>query len=214
MSSQNLVIKAYRKYADNYDLVVKFYRLLGIKIGKYRKITVDALELSKGDIVVELGCGTGLNFPLVLDVIGPDGKLIGVDITDKMLDQARKRVKGNEWNNVELVQSDAAEYNFPKDVDGIFATGVIQYSPQCDKIIKHGYDALKTGKNFVILDFKMSQGTARIFAPLLLYLTKPFFSNKEYMVRSAWKSIEKYFEKTSFKEGWGGFLYISVGKKI
>ena len=200
MSSQNLVIKAYRKYADNYDLVVKFYRLLGIKIGKYRKITVDALELSKGDIVVELGCGiglwnwvvelgcgTGLNFPLVLDVIGPDGKLIGVDITDKMLDQARKRVKGNEWNNVELVQSDAAEYNFPKDVDGIFATGVIQYSPQCDKIIKHGYDALKTGKNFVILDFKMSQGPARIFAPLLLYLTKPFFSNKEYMVRSAWK---------------------------
>ena len=113
-------------------------------------------ELSKGDIVVELGCGTGLNFPLDLDVIGPDGKLIGVDITDKMLDQARKRVKGNEWNNVELVQSDAAEYNFPKDVDGIFATGVIQYSPQYDKIIKQGYDALKTGKNVVILDFKMS----------------------------------------------------------
>jgi len=208
------IIQAYRKYAKNYDLAVKLYRLLGIKIGKYRKMTVDALELSKGDIVVELGCGTGLNFPLVLDAIGPDGKLIGVDITDKMLDQARKRVKENGWKNVELVQSDIAEYKFPEGLDGIFATGALSYSPQYYKIIKRGYDALKTGKNFVLLDFKMSQGPARIFAPILLYSTKLFAVDKEYLEHRAWKSIEKYFDKTSYLEGWGGFLYLSVGKKI
>ncbi len=59
----------------------------------------------------------------------------------------------------------------------------------------------------------MSQGPARIFAPFLLYFTSPFQANLEYLERHAWKSIEKYFEKTSYKEGWGGFLYISVGKK-
>ena len=74
MLTDNSVVTAYRKYAENYDLAVKFYRLLGLKIGKYRKMTVNALELSKGDIVVELGCGTGLNFALVLGDIGSVGQ--------------------------------------------------------------------------------------------------------------------------------------------
>ena len=162
---------------------------------------------------MELGCGTGSNFSLVLDAIGPSGKLIGVDITDKMLEQARKKVQENEWKNVDLVQSDFAEYKFPEGLDGIFATGALSYSPQYDKIIKKVHEALKTGKNFVLLDFKKSEGPARIFAPILLLFTKPFAVDKEYYERQAWKSIEKYFEKTSYIEGWGGFLYVSVGKK-
>jgi demethylmenaquinone methyltransferase/2-methoxy-6-polyprenyl-1,4-benzoquinol methylase len=214
MSSSTQIINAYRKYAENYDFAEKFYRLLGCKIPKYRKMSINALELSKGDTVVELGCGTGSNFPLVLDAIGPDGKLIGVDITDKMLEQARKKVQKNGWKNVELVLCDVAEYKIPDGVDGIFSTGALSYSPQYDKIIKQGYDALKTGKHFVLLDFKKSQGTGRIFAPILLLSTKPFAVDKEYYERQAWKSIEKYFEKTTFREGWGGFLYLSIGKKI
>ncbi len=210
----NQIIRAYRKYAENYDFAVKLYRLLGIKIGKYRKMTIDSLELSKGDVVVELGCGTGLNFSLVLDAIGSEGKLIGVDITDKMLEQARKRIKKNEWSNVQLVQMDIADYKFPKNIDGIFATGAIQYSPEHEKIIERGYNALKTSKKIAILDFKRSNGPARIFAPILLFFTKPFGADKEYIGRCAWKSIEKYFQKTSYFEGWGGFLYISVGTKI
>jgi demethylmenaquinone methyltransferase/2-methoxy-6-polyprenyl-1,4-benzoquinol methylase len=212
--NENRVVTAYRKYAENYDLAVKLYRLLGLKIGKYRRMSVDSLELSKGDTVVELGCGTGLNFSLVLDAIGSEGKLIGVDITDKMLDQARIRVKENGWNNVELVQSDTSDYDFPKELDGIFATGALQYSPQYDEIIKKGYDALKTGKNFVVFDFKMPKGFTRIFAPVLIFFTKAFEANEEYLKRHAWESIEKYFEKTTFQEGWGGFVYISVGEKL
>ncbi|MFB5621246.1 MAG: class I SAM-dependent methyltransferase, partial [Nitrosopumilus sp.] len=190
------------------------YRLLGIKIGKYRKMTINSLELSKGDTVVELGCGTGLNFSLVLDKIGEEGKLIGIDITDKMLDQAKKRVNGRGWKNVVLIESDFAEYQFPQELDGIFATGALQYSTQYDKIIKQGYGALKPNKKFAIMDFKMSQGPAKIFAPLIVFFTKPFGANKEYLKRTAWKSIEKYFEKTSYREGWRGFLYLSVGTKV
>lgn len=214
MTESQSIINAYRKYAENYDVAEIFYRLLGCRIPKYRKMAVQELELSEGDTVVELGCGTGSNFDLVLDEIGPNGKLIGVDITDKMIEQARKKVQENGWKNVELVLCDIAEYKFPEAVDGIFSTGALSYSPHYDKIIKRGYDALKTGKNFVLLDFKKSERPARIFAPILLLTTKPFAVDKEYYERQAWKSIEKYFEKTSYLEGWGGFLYLSVGKKI
>ncbi len=213
MDSQSPVIQAYRKYAKNYDFAVKLYRLLGLDIDKFRKMAIDALELSKGDTVVELGCGTGLNFARVLEKIGPQGKLIGVDITDEMLLYAKKRMAENGWKNVELVHSDFSEYAFPKELDGIFVTGAIQYSPEYDRIIKSGYDALKDGKNFVIVDGKISKGPARIFAPIILNFTKPFGADKQYINRNAWKSIEKYFEETLFHEGWGGFLYLSVGKK-
>ncbi len=189
MSINKPIIEAYTKYAENYDFAEKFYRLLGCRIPKYRKMSIDALELSKGDTVVELGCGTGSNFSLVLDAIGPDGKLIGVDITNKMLEQARKKAQKNGWKNVELVLCDVAEYKIPDGVDGIFSTGALSYSPQYDKIIKQGHEALKTGKNFVLLDFKKSQGVGRIFAPILLLSTKPFAVDKEYYERQAWKSI-------------------------
>lgn len=211
--STTQIINSYRKYAENYDFIEKFYRLLGLKISKYRKISIAALELSKGDTVVELGCGTGSNFSLVLDAIGPNGKLIGVDINDKMLEQAKKKIQKNGWKNVELVLCDVAEFKFPETVDGIFSTGALSYSSQYDKIIKKAHKALKLGKNFVLLDFKKSEGPAKVFAPILLLTTKPFAVGKEYYERQAWKSVEKYFEKTSYVEGWGGFLYLSVGKK-
>lgn len=208
------IIAAYRKYSKDYDLAVKLYRLLGLKIGKYRKMTIESLELSKGDEVVELGCGTGLNFELVLDKIGSDGKLIGVDITDMMLEQAKKRIQQRSWTNVELIQCDISKYEFPKNLDGIFSTGAIQYSPQYDQIIKKGYDALKPGKHFVVFDFKMPKGFTKIFAPVLILFTKAFEANQEYLKRHAWESIERYFDKTSLIEGWGGFVFISVGKKL
>jgi demethylmenaquinone methyltransferase/2-methoxy-6-polyprenyl-1,4-benzoquinol methylase len=162
---------------------------------------------------LELGCGTGSNFALLEDVIGPKGKIIGVDITDKMLDQARKRIEINGWKNVELVLADIADYKIPKDIDGIIALGALTYSPEYDTVIKNGYDALKSGKRFVVFDTKMSERPARIFAPILLLFTKPFGVGKDYIKRHPWKSIKKYFEGNTYEEGYGGFIYLTVGIK-
>lgn len=55
-------------------------------------MAVRALKLQPGDTVLELACGTGINFSLFQQYIGPTGQIIGVDLTDAMLDQAQKRV--------------------------------------------------------------------------------------------------------------------------
>jgi demethylmenaquinone methyltransferase/2-methoxy-6-polyprenyl-1,4-benzoquinol methylase len=52
-----------------------------------RKRAVRALNLQRGDTVVDIGCGTGLNFPLLQGAIGPEGTIVGVDLTDAMLSQ-------------------------------------------------------------------------------------------------------------------------------
>lgn len=53
----------YRKRAQHYDLAMWLYRLAGVRIDRYRRLTVQGLSLQRGDTVVDLGCGTGLNFP-------------------------------------------------------------------------------------------------------------------------------------------------------
>lgn len=214
MNLQDPVANAYAKYAEKYNLAVKLYPLLGLKIEKYRDRTVDSLDLKLGDMVIELGCGTGLNFERVLKKIGSKGKLIGVDITEKMLFEAKKLVQEKSWDNVELIHCDIAEYQLPENIDGVFATGALQYSPKYDLIVKRVHDSLKKGKKFALLDFKRSEGIAKIFTSLLLLFTSPFLANEEYIERKAWQSMEKYFEKTTFEEGWGGFVYLSVGTKI
>jgi ubiquinone/menaquinone biosynthesis C-methylase UbiE len=89
-----------------------------------RHDAVDALALSRGDTVVDLGCGTGANLPHLRDAVGSDGTVVGVDLTPGMLAQARERVEDAGWENVHLVQADAADPPV-RAVDAIFASFVV-----------------------------------------------------------------------------------------
>ena len=60
----------YTKRAPRYDLSANLYYLIGFRENAYRKKAVDALQLNPGETVVELGCGTGLNFRYLQDAIG------------------------------------------------------------------------------------------------------------------------------------------------
>ncbi len=83
----------YRKRARNYDRTQWLYRAAGFRVGWYRRQTIDALRLSLGDTVVDLACGSGLNFPLLYRAVGPTGRIVGVDLTDSMLQRAQARVE-------------------------------------------------------------------------------------------------------------------------
>ena len=127
--SKNEVVDIYRKRTKPYDFTANLYYLMGFREWAYRQRAVEALGLHTGDTVVEIGCGTGLNFALLQQTVGPMGRIIGVDLTDAMLEQARQRVADNDWSNVELVHRDAAEYRFPQDIDGILSTFALALSP-------------------------------------------------------------------------------------
>jgi demethylmenaquinone methyltransferase/2-methoxy-6-polyprenyl-1,4-benzoquinol methylase len=214
MSDKNSsIVSIYRKKARNYDLTTKLYYLLGVRFQAYRKEAVNSLELEPGDTVLDLGCGTGLNFPSINAAVGPRGKIIGVDITDKMLDQAKNKVQENGWENIELVHMDVARYDIPKNIDGVISTFALTYSNKYDKVIYQSYVAVKPSKKFALLDIKMSSGRARIFWPLLEFSTRPFGGLKEYVKKHPWKSVEKYFDEYIYKEMYGGFIYLITGTK-
>src|SRR6266700_5313813 len=121
-STRERLIETYRKKAKHYDIPSRLYPAPGYPQRTQRLRAVQALGLRTGDTVIDMACGTGLNFPLIEEVIGPDGRIVGVDLTDAMLARAQDRIEKNGWSNISLVQADAADFDFPTDVDAILST--------------------------------------------------------------------------------------------
>jgi ubiquinone/menaquinone biosynthesis C-methylase UbiE len=209
------LISLYRKRARWYDRDAVLLYLAGFRHWSYRQQAIQSLALSQDDTVVDLGCGTGLNFSLLQEKIGPRGKIIGVDLTDAMLDEATARIAAHGWANVELVKSDAASYVFPPAVDGILSTFALTLVPEFDAVIRDGAHALLPGKRFVILDFKRPSGwLMNKAAPLLAkLLTGPFGGTIEMASRKPWESLDRYLALIQFTNLYLGGAYFVVGEK-
>ena len=123
------IVEVYRRRAARYDFTANLYYLIGFRLEAYRRAAVAQLALQPGDTVVDVGCGTGLNFRLLERVVGPTGRIIGVDLTDAMLAQARRRTEREGWRNVDLVACDAARYDFPGGTGGILSTFALTLVP-------------------------------------------------------------------------------------
>jgi demethylmenaquinone methyltransferase/2-methoxy-6-polyprenyl-1,4-benzoquinol methylase len=202
----------YDRQAGIYDKAVWLYYVAGMRIGRWRRMVVDALSLRPGDTIVEIGCGTGLNFSLLERQIGSEGKIIGVDISEAMLNRARERVRSAGWQNVELVRCAASDFRFPDDTRGILATGVLSYEPDFDKVIERGSAALAPGRKWVVLDYKMPGNWLRYLAPLFVAFGSSFGVSKAFMERHIWESVERHLDNTQMQELYGGFVYIASGE--
>lgn len=209
--SRERIRDLYRVRAKRYDMTANIYYLIGFREQHYRREAVSALGLATGDTVVEIGCGTGLNFPLLQKRIGPDGRIVGVDLTDRMLEQARRQVEGGGWNNVELVQADAATFSFPEGVQGILSSFALTLVPEYDRVIQAARQTLCPGGRLAILDLKESSTAPDWMTRSMVRLTRPFGVTLDLAERHPWESVERHFDETFFREFFFGYAYLSVG---
>ena len=212
--SREEIANLYQKRAQNYDISANLYYLLGFREQAYRKMAVQQLNLSSGKTAVEIGCGTGLNFPLLKKELGPKGRVIGLDLTGDMLSRARERVLKKRWSNIDLIQTDASEYEFPKDIDGVISSFAITLVPQYDHVIRKGAEALAPGGRFVILDLKLPENWPAWLVKIGVALTRPFGVTLDIADRHPWESIGRYLKNVFFKNLYGGFAYIVAGEKV
>jgi ubiquinone/menaquinone biosynthesis C-methylase UbiE len=183
------LIETYRKKAKHYDITSRLYPAPGYPQRAQRLQAVQALGLRPGDSVIDIACGTGLNFALIEDVIGPDGRIVGVDLTDAMLAQAQDRIATNGWSNISLVQADAADFDFPAEVDAILSTYALSQVHECAKVIARGTAALADGGRWVVLDLKLPDNTPGWLARLGTAIVRPFASIDEWIMRRPWEAI-------------------------
>lgn len=102
----------YRRLARDYDASAQ--RTMAL-----RRRTIARLALRPGDFVLDAGCGTGLSFPALLDAIGPDGAVFGVEQSPDMLALAHRRIATAGWNNVTLIEAAAQAVVLPHAVDAL-----------------------------------------------------------------------------------------------
>jgi ubiquinone/menaquinone biosynthesis C-methylase UbiE len=204
----------YRKRAANYDFSANLYYLIGFTEARYRKRAVSTLGLKSGDTVVEVGCGTGLNFSYLLQSIGDTGRLIGIDLTDAMLEKAMKRIRRNRWRNVDLVEADAASYIFPAGIQGVLSTFALTLVPEYEQVIDHAARALVPGGRFVIADFKKPDRWPLWLVKLGVLITKPFGVSLDLAERKPWQVMTKYLAHVTVTEFFGGFVYMAVGERL
>ncbi len=189
-TTQERLIEIYRRKAKHYEIVSHLYPVPGYPLWAQRRRAVRALGLRPGDTVVDLACGTGQNFALIEGAIGPAGQIIGVDLTDAMLAQARRRTERKGWSNVSLVQADATDYTFPAEVDAILSTYAISHLPDCAGVIARGAEALDRGGSWAVLDLKAPDDAPRMLARLGVALGRPFGSIDDWLARRPWEEVQ------------------------
>ncbi|MFG1691453.1 class I SAM-dependent methyltransferase [Gemmatimonadota bacterium] len=89
---------------------------------RFKRLAFNDSSLQPGDRVLVFCCGTGLDFPHILERIGSGGEIVGVDLSSHMLDKARDKITRKKWDNIRLIQDDVTE--FRRDPEERFDTGV------------------------------------------------------------------------------------------
>jgi ubiquinone/menaquinone biosynthesis C-methylase UbiE len=216
-STREHLIETYRKKAKHYDVTSRLYPTPGYPQRAQRLRAVRALGLRPGASVVDMACGTGLNFDLIEEAIGPGGRLIGVDLTDAMLARAQDRIETNGWSNISLVQADAADFDFPAGVDAILSTYALSQVPECAAVITHGAAALSGGGRWVVLDLKVPDNTPGRLAQLGTAVVRPFASIDQWIMRRPWEAIRAAMQNeladVSWTELFFGTAFLGAGSR-
>lgn len=152
-----------------YTVVAGFYDVLSLEWPVYRAgrvVAISSMALRPGMRVLDLGCGTGLNHPLLIAAVGPTGTVIGVDSSSQMLAQARRRARRNGWQNVELVQADMTEVTGLDAVDAVIASYSLSLVPGWERAWALALAATCPGARMAVVDMQLPVGVARWAAPL------------------------------------------------
>ena len=123
--------------------------ILGVGCG----VPVNYAKLRKGETVVDLGSGAGIDAFLSANRVKESGKVIGIDMTDEMLEKARKNAKDNDYTNVEFRKGDI-EKRIPVEdnsVDVVISNCVINLTTDKVSTFKEIYRILKQGHGRMVI---------------------------------------------------------------
>jgi len=138
--------------ARHYDLMMDL-----LLVGRYQAFIEQAIKrmgIRRGDAILDLGSGTGRNNCVMLKILSPTGRVVGVDISQEMLKQARQRCRA--YPQVTFLNRRIEEpLPFHEEFDKAFICFALHGFEDEDKerVIANAHQALKPGGVFWILDY-------------------------------------------------------------
>ncbi len=109
--------------------------------------------LSRGETVLDIGCGAGVDTVIAAIMVGPEGKVIGVDLVPEMLTQAKANLKKTAVKNATFQEASAEQLPFPDGTfDIVISNGVFNLIPDKAKAVKEVFRVLKPSGRFQLAD--------------------------------------------------------------
>ena len=150
----------YGRWAGLYDAIATVPG-----VARWRRVAADRVA-RPGDTVVEMGCGSGANLPHLRERVGPEGRVIGVDLTGPLLERARRRAAP--YANVAVVRGDATRPPVTADeVDAVLATFVCGMFEDPAVVVDDWGDLVGPGGRIALMDMTATDDTrGRALNPL------------------------------------------------
>jgi SAM-dependent methyltransferase len=176
----------------------------------YRRAVVEALPLRTGQVVLDVGCGTGLCCGLLRDKVGPDGGVVGIEESPEMAAVAREHIACEGWDNVTVVQAPAedAEIGLTADAALFCAVHDILQSP----------DALRNVLTTLRPGAWVAAGGGKWAAPMMVALNSMVGMLHAPYVRDfsgfdrPWRHLERLVEDVRVEELAFGSGYVMTGR--
>ena len=194
---------AYREHARSYDR--KTNALQG-----YREAVIEALPVRRGQVVLDVGCGTGLCHGSLLDKVGPQGSVVGIEESPEMVAVARERIEQEGWPNVTVVQSSAEDAQIAATADAALFCAVHD--------ILQSQDALRNVLSKLRPGAGVAAGGGKWAAPWMVAVNLPVTMLHAPYVRSfegfqrPWHHLEQLLEDVHVRELALGTGYILTGQ--
>lgn len=201
--------------SERYDRIaryISFFDWMFFLPRDMRRTAAAQLGLSRGDRVLEIGCGTGNSFRHLRDAVGPAGHIHGVDISAGMLRKAQERCDANHWRNIELCECDAADYTAPALLDGVLFSLSYNTMPHHRAVLRKAWQQLRPGGRLVIMDAKLPPGRAgKLLLPFSLWLMKRTMLGNPLI--QPWRELAAITEHFDMNEWLFSSYYICHGMK-
>jgi len=160
--------------------------------------------------VLDVGCGSGGSFPYLYKSVGPQGEVIGVEISPRTTTNTRKRISKNEWKNVHVIEADARTVNLTGKFDGLLmfaAPDVFASEDALSNIFPH----LKENARIAIFGAKISN---RRFGWILngllrLAFAKLSFSSTPKMENEPWTRLQERLVQIDIEEYIFGWMFLA-----
>lgn len=201
---------------DRYTFSARFYDVISGEWPVYRAgrvVGIDLLALRAGDEVLDIACGTGLNFPHLQRRIGPSGSITAIDISTKMLDQARRRVRMAGWRNVRLIEADATDVKpgplgVSEHFDAAISTYGLSLMPHWRRALTWMLEMTRDGGRVAVVDMQKPVGWAAIWSPLARLACQVGGSD---INAHPWTAIESSLIDVRAQSVRGGHIQVRVG---
>jgi ubiquinone/menaquinone biosynthesis C-methylase UbiE len=201
--NQGAALAQYRQAAPGYDRHMR-------RFARWQRMAVERLKLRAGETVIDVGCGTGIVFPLLEAAVGGTGRIVGIELSPEMVSQARERVGREGWKNVSVLEADVESAGIELVADAAlfsFTHDVLQSPTAVANVVAH----LKPGARVSSVGAKLAGGWSPIVNFFVRRSARPYVTTFRGLERP-WRGLEPYVDEFDVKSLALGGAYVASAR--